>query len=225
MADDNNTNASSSPLDTTDKTNTAPSAASVDGVTDDTAVKPDTPHDALKDKKKKKAPSKKRKKKTTKQLLIGLLIKIGVIVLTVWLLLTFVLGFTIHYGNNMYPSVRDGDLVVSFRLQRPYINAAVLYEHEGKTKVGRVIALEGNTVAISDSGEMTVNGIIPSEEVFYPTYPAEGSDIQFPYTVEPGKVFILNDFRSDTLDSRSFGAVDVRDVDGPILMMLRRRGF
>ena len=172
-----------------------------------------------------KGKPKKRKKKTTKQLLVGLLIKIGVIVLAVWLMFTFVLGFTIHYGNNMHPSVRDGDLVVSFRLQRPYINAAVMYEHEGKTRIGRVIALEGNTVAISDNGEMTVNGIIPSEEVFYPTYPAEGSNIQFPYTVEPGKVFILNDFRNDTYDSRSFGAVDVSDLKGPLLFTMRRRGF
>lgn len=56
-------------------------------------------------------------------------------------LFTFVLGVTIHYGSNMYPMVRDGNLVFSLRLQKPYINAAVLYKHEGKTPVGRVIAL------------------------------------------------------------------------------------
>ena len=178
-------------------------------------------------KKKKKNPKGKprKKKKTTKQLVIGLLIKIAVIVLVVWGVFTFVLGITIHYGNNMHPMVRDGDLVITLRLQKPYINAAVMYGHDGKTTVGRVIAMEGSVVDISDNGGITVNGNTPTEEVFYPTYPANGSEIQYPYTVPQGKVFILNDFREDTNDSRSFGAVDTGDLQGTLLLTMRRRGF
>ena len=180
---------------------------------------------------KKKPPKKKpkgkprKKQKTTKQLVIGLLIKIAVIVLVVWGVFTFVLGITIHYGNNMHPMVRDGDLVITFRLQSPYINAAVMYRHNGKTTVGRVIALEGSVVDIAENGGITVNGNAPSEEVFYPTYPADGSDIKYPYTVPEGKVFILNDFREDTNDSRSFGAVDKGELQGALLLTMRRRGF
>ena len=144
-----------------------------------------------------------KKKKTTKQLVIGLLIKIAVIV----------------------PMVRDGDLVITLRLQKPYINAAVMYGHDGKTTVGRVIAMEGSVVDISDNGGITVNGNTPTEEVFYPTYPANGSEIQYPYTVPQGKVFILNDFREDTNDSRSFGAVDTGELQGTLLLTMRRRGF
>ena len=166
-----------------------------------------------------------KKKKTTKQLVIGLLIKIAVIVLVVWGVFTFVLGITIHYGNNMHPMVRDGDLVITLRLEKPYINAAVMYGHDGKTTVGRVIAMEGSVVDISDNGGITVNGNTPTEEVFYPTYPANGSEIQYPYTVPQGKVFILNDFREDTNDSRSFGAVDTGDLQGTLLLTMRRRGF
>ena len=166
-----------------------------------------------------------KKKKTTKQLVIGLLIKIAVIVLVVWGVFTFVLGITIHYGNNMHPMVRDGDLVITLRLQKPYINAAVMYGHDGKTTVGRVIAMEGSVVDISDNGGITVNGNTPTEEVFYPTYPANGSEIQYPYTVPQGKVFILNDFREDTNDSRSFGAVDTGELQGTLLLTMRRRGF
>ena len=166
-----------------------------------------------------------KKKKTTKQLVIGVLIKIGVIVLVVWGVFTFVLGITIHYGNNMHPMVRDGDLVITLRLQKPFINAAVMYRHDGRTTVGRVIAMEGSVVDISKNGTFTVNGNAPSEEVFYPTYPADGSDIQYPYTVPEGKVFILNDFREDTNDSRSFGAVDTGELKGTLLLTMRRRGF
>jgi signal peptidase I len=121
--------------------------------------------------------------------------------------------------------VRDGDLVITLRLQKPFINAAVMYRHDGRTTVGRVIAMEGSVVDISKNGTFTVNGNAPSEEVFYPTYPADGSDIKYPYTVPEGKVFILNDFREDTNDSRSFGAVDTGDLQGTLLLTMRRRGF
>ena len=125
----------------------------------------------------------------------------------------------------MHPMVRDGDLVITYRLQKPYINAAVMYAHDGDTTVGRVVAMEGSVVNITKDGGFTVNGNAPVEEVFYPTFPAEGSEVQYPYTVPQGKVFILNDFREDTKDSRSFGAVDTGDLKGTLLLTLRRRGF
>ena len=166
-----------------------------------------------------------KKQKSTKQLLIGLLVKIAVIALIIWGVFTFVLGIMIHYGNNMHPMVRDGDLVISLRLQKPYINAAVMYAHDGKTTVGRVVAMEDSVVDIAANGGITINGNTPTEEVFYTTYPANGSEIQYPYTVPKGKVFILNDFREDTNDSRSFGAVDIGDLKGTLLLTMRRRGF
>ena len=173
----------------------------------------------------KKAPPRKAPPKTTKQLLIGLLVKIAVTVALVWAVFAFVLGLSVHYGNNMYPAVHDGDLLVSFRLQKPFINAVVLYKLDDKTQVGRVIALEGSVVDIAENGSLTVNGVFPSEEIFYATYQAENSPVSFPYTVEPGKVFILNDFRQDTNDSRLFGAVDRKDLKGPMLFTMRRRNF
>ena len=162
---------------------------------------------------------------TTRQLAVRLLVKIGAIVAVVALVLTFVLGLNVHYGNNMFPAVRDGDLLISYRLQEPHINDVVLYRHDGEVCVGRVIALEGHEVDITDEGALKVNGIAPAEEVFYPTHRADGSSVSYPYVVGEGKVFVLNDFRSDTNDSRSFGAIDKSDVMGSMLLEIRRRGF
>ena len=173
----------------------------------------------------KKAPPKKMPPKSTKQLLIDLLIKLAISVAAVWAMFTFVLGISVHYGNNMFPAVHDGDLLISLRLQKPYINAVVLYKHNGKTEVGRVIALEGSVIGIGENGSLTVNGVAPTAEIFYPTYKAQSSPITFPYTVERGKVFILNDFREDTNDSRAFGTVDKKDLKGPLLFTVRRRNF
>ena len=55
-------------------------------------------------------------KQTTKQLLLGFLTELSLIALAVWAALSFVVCVNIHYGNNMYPSMRDGDLVVRLRI-------------------------------------------------------------------------------------------------------------
>ena len=170
-------------------------------------------------------PPKKRKKKSTARLLISLLIKLALIAAVIWGLLSFVLGVTIHYGNNMYPAIRDGDLIIAYRLQRPYLNAAVLYKHDGRLCMGRVVGMPGNEINITEGGALTVNGVAPAEEVFYPTFRSEAAGIAYPYTVGEDQVFILNDFRTDVSDSRSFGSVDKSDVIGPVLLMMRRRGF
>ena len=162
---------------------------------------------------------------STKRLAISLLIKIAAIALAVWLVLAFAIGITINYGNNMHPAVNDGDLVITLKLQRPYLNAAVLYRHDGKTRTGRVVGLPGNVIDISGKGELLVNGAIASEDVYYPTKKAENSKVTYPYTVEEGKAFILNDYREDTDDSRAFGAIDLSEIDGPLILSLRRRGF
>lgn len=166
-----------------------------------------------------------RREQTTKRLLTGFLTELSLIALAIWAALSFVVCVNIHYGNNMYPSIRDGDLVVTFRPQRPFLNAAVLYERNGKLCLGRVVGMPGHVINISWEGTLTVNGIVPAEEVFYPTYPSENGEISYPYSVGEGQVFILNDFRSNTDDSRIFGGVDVKDLKGPLLLSMRRRGF
>lgn len=165
------------------------------------------------------------KRPSTKRLAVNLLIKILAVALIVWLMLTFVLGIAINYGNNMHPSVNDGDFVISLRLQRPYLNSAVLYERDGKKHVGRVVGLPGNVIEINDSGQLMVNGVVAAEDIYYPTYASELSDIEYPYTVEDGKAFILNDYRENTNDSRTFGTVSMDSIEGPIIFSFRRRGF
>ena len=185
--------------------------------------KKETEETNTKDNKKQRKPSPRRI--STQSLAMNLAIKVAVILLIVWLALTFVIAITINYGNNMHPAINDGELVVSLRLQSPYLNAAVLYKHDGKTRVGRVVGLPGNTVEITENGELKVNGVVAAEDIYYPTFPSENSDIKYPLTVPEGKVFILNDYREDTNDSRTFGLIDIKDTKGPIIFSFRRRGF
>lgn len=163
--------------------------------------------------------------RSTRRLLIGFLAELAAAALILWAALSFVICVRIHYGNNMFPAVRDGDLVVTLRPQRPFLNAVVLYEQDGATRLGRVVGMNGHVIDISEDGALRVNGVPPAEEVFYPTKPAENTELTYPYTVGEGQVFLLNDYRTDTNDSRTFGAVDLKDVKGPLLLSMRRRGF
>jgi signal peptidase I len=70
-----------------------------------------------------------------------------------------------------------------------------------------------------------VNGVLAAEDIYYPTYQDPTSTVKYPYTVEEGKAFILNDFREKTDDSRRFGTINLDDIDGPLILSLRRRGF
>lgn len=164
-------------------------------------------------------------KVSTKRLATNLAVKLAVIFIVIWLVFSFVIAITINYGNNMHPAIRDGELVVSLRLQAPYLNSAILYEHDGRTRTGRVVGLPGNTVEITANGELKVNGVVAAEDIYYPTFPSENSDIKYPLTVKDGQVFILNDYREDTNDSRTFGTIDINDTKGPIIFSFRRRGF
>lgn len=161
-------------------------------------------------------------------LLVG---KCTVIAAVCCILANYVFGFCYVRGNYMFPSIRDGDAIISYRLSPIVLNEVVVYlsSEDGMKRVGRVVAREGDTVNLSEDGELLVNGAVAAEEIFYQTLPVEGSTVELPYRVPQGEVFILNDYRSidDTSakDSRSFGSVPAENLQGKAWLLLRRRGF
>ncbi len=166
---------------------------------------------------------KKRKKKTAKDYAIEFLIKIAITVAAVVILCVFVVGIHVNHGNSSYPMIKDGDLVITWKLGTPGNGEEIAYKADGKVKFGRIVAKEGDEVRITDQC-ITVNGYNIVEDVVYPTT-AEGSAISYPYIVPQGTVFVLNDYRSDPGDSRTYGAIPMSDVEGEVILVLRRRGI
>lgn len=161
-----------------------------------------------------------------KKQLIKFLLKTVFLIGTVTAVFTCILSLYRMTGNSMFPSVRDGDLCLFYRLEDCHLNDIVLYENaDGKKKLGRIIAIEGQTVAFPENGGYEVNGCQPAEEIPYETYPAENSTVNYPLTVPENSFFILNDYRSDSSDSRQYGVVSETQVIGKLLFLLRRRGF
>jgi signal peptidase I len=152
-------------------------------------------------------------------------LKLAGVLLAIWVIFTFVFGLRQVSGEAMYPRIRDGDLILFFRLQQDYQNGdAVAYEMDGTRHVGRIAAQGGDVVELNEDGLLVVNGNVQKEDVFYPTKP-ETLGIAYPYTVPEGSYFVLCDFRTSGDDSRLYGAVPKNGLEGKIVTILRRRGI
>lgn len=154
-----------------------------------------------------------------KKFLLKVLIYAGVLIV----LFGFVFGLRVAYSSSMYPSIKDGDLVIVYRLGPINPDDPVLYKSaDGTEKIGRIKAIADSTVDISDKGEVSINGGKITENVFYATEPGS---LTYPYTVPDGSYFVLNDNRQDTDDSREHGAIAKKDIVGKVVFVIRRRGI
>ena len=170
-----------------------------------------------------RSPKKQKKKRTAKYYAASFFAKIGLTVLAVWLLLTFVSGVHICHDNSAYPSIRDGDLCLTYRRAELKQGTMIVYKKDGKTRFGRIVAKSGDSVEIFNDYIM-VNDYGISDNAVYLTSP-EGSVISYPYTVPDNCVFVLNDFRSDIADSRTYGGIPLDDVEGAVVFAMRMRGI
>ena len=165
----------------------------------------------------------KKKRKTAKSYAIELGIKLGITALALFILLRFIIGIYIMHDNSAYPMIKDGDLCITFRLGTAEHGSEIAYESGGQIRFGRVIAVAGEEVDIKNN-LVTVNGTGITTDTVYDTV-SEGSAIQYPYKVPEDSVFVLNDFRSDLSDSRTFGAIPLSDSKGTVIFVMRRRGI
>lgn len=153
------------------------------------------------------------------------LVKLAVIALAGWILLGVVFGMAVMEGEDMYPRLRDGDLMVYYRLQREYhIGDVVTFTQDGRRYTGRIVAQGGDTVDLTEEGQLLVNGSVQDEEIFYLTQQVEGGT-PLPCQIPEGSVFLLCDFRTNATDSRSYGPVQLDSLDGKVITILRRRGI
>lgn len=176
------------------------------------------------DKPKPAKPKKKRRKKSPG---VRFLIKLGVVAAVCAIVFLFVLGLRIQRGNEMYPFIMDGDLLITYKLDDYRVGDPVVYRNPktGETAVSRIVAVGAGDVEITETGQLLINDYIPSEQVFYPTKPLAGSEITFPYQMSEDGYFLLDDYRTIGKDSRAFGEVKREHLLGKVVYVFRRRGI
>ena len=127
-------------------------------------------------------------------------------------------------GNEMFPAVKDGDLMIAFRLHRSYAkNDIIVYTQDGKTLIGRIAALEHDVVSMDENGILSVNGTEQHGEILYPTYAGDGQ--LYPHRVSEGSVYVLGDHRTAAHDSRERGDIPMDNIEGKVISLFRRRGL
>ncbi|HZJ99429.1 MAG TPA: signal peptidase I [Tissierellaceae bacterium] len=155
---------------------------------------------------------------------INLLIRIVILVFVGYIFFSQIFLVTRAKGNYMFPAIKDGDLVIAFRLHRDYVKDDIaVYQVQGKDYMGRVVGRETDVVNLDDSGDFTLNGGIQRGEIIYPTYAKEGT--QYPLIIEENHIFVLGDHRTQTEDSRDFGSIEKKNVKAKVITILRRRGL
>ena len=102
----------------------------------------------------------------------------------------------------MFPSLKDGDLVLAFRLSDDVQkDDIVVCEAGGDRCVMRVVARGGDVVTVDETGNLLVNGTNQAGEIVFPTYVGD-ANITYPYAVPTGHVFVLGDYRTEAEETR-----------------------
>jgi len=138
-------------------------------------------------------------------------------------LVTFV-GNTIPvYGYSMAPTLDHGErMLVRSAFYTPQRGDVIVFVRhdfaDGTPLVKRVIALAGDVVDINpETGIVYLNGE-PLDEPYISELIRRDriGNIAYPHTVPEGHVFVIGDYRNNSLDSRStiIGPVDEREIIG-----------
>ena len=138
-----------------------------------------------------------------------------------------VFGLTPMANADMQPAVCAGDLMLYYRLEQKSRKVMMLwyYQKEGIQYTGRIVAVPGDVVEITDESDLMVNKSTVMEDNIFYTTPAYDSEVEYPLALKENQYFILCDNREGAKDSRSFGVVDTSEIKGKVITIVRRSGI
>lgn len=154
------------------------------------------------------------------------LVRLFLLITVIGILFGVVFGLTPMANADMQPAVCAGDLMLYYRLDKNLkSDDVVVFQKEGIQYTGRIVAVPGDVVEITDESELMVNkNTVMEDNIFYTT-PAYDSEVEYPLALKEDQYFILCDNREGAKDSRSFGIVDTSEIKGKVITIVRRSGI
>lgn len=140
---------------------------------------------------------------------------VAILVATLWL------PFLRIYGTSMTPTLQDGEIICCVKTSNFEPGDIIAFYYNNKILVKRVIGQPGDWIDIKEDGTVYINQVELDEP--YLTEKAFGEcDLELPYQVPEGRIFVLGDHRSTSADSRSsaVGCVAQEQIVGKIFVRL-----
>lgn len=140
---------------------------------------------------------------------------VAVLIATIWMPVLQI------YGNSMTPMLNDGEIVMSLKTSKINKGEVIAFYYNNKILIKRVIGNSGDWIRVTDNGDVYVNDIL-LDEPYVSDMALGDSNIEYPYQVPEGKVFVMGDHRSVSVDSRntSVGCVSQEQIVGRLLFKL-----
>ena len=154
------------------------------------------------------------------------LLNLLIIITLIWILFGFVIGVAVAPNNDMSPNIKATDFLMYYRLENNYSAQDIVVIRKNSTLyVGRIVAVDGDTVNITDDEKLQINGSIMSETNIYTSTPRYEGFAEYPLTVPKGACFVLSDMRYGGEDSRYYGLVYQNEILGKVTAVLRRNNM
>ena len=183
--------------------------------------------DMIKQKKNNLPDSNKQEKQSSPMTPIQILLLNFLIVITIlWILFGSVVGLVNAPNNDMYPNIKSKDLILYYRLNNNYhAQDIVVLTKNNTTYIGRIVAAGGDTVDISDSERLVINGNTVAESGIYASTPRFEGFVNYPVKLGKNEYFILADARNGAEDSRYYGKVSADEICGEVVAVIRRNSI
>ena len=143
-------------------------------------------------------------------------IECAVLTAAVYVTFHYIIGIAFVGGHSMEPALKDGDMVLFYRLDKEYQkDDIVIVRKENEIYyIKRIAACGGERVTVNEEGLLMIG-----PEVEAKTFPMTDG-ITFPYEVPERAYSVMGDNRPISKDSRIFGAVKEEEIVGRVFLHL-----